>query len=295
MEDDSRSILLDKLERLFQFFDETPCVVAFSGGVDSATLAKALVLSSARSSSGKARKSVFRRAVGILAESPTLTLKERVDARRIANEIGIALRTFQSAEFDDPRFTENSPERCYWCKKTRFAAMREIVAREYGADVALVDGSNADDKGDFRPGTRAARETGVRSPFAELDFAKSEIRELARTWGLSVADKPSNPCLATRVSYRLELEVDLLRQIERAESFVRNCGFPICRVRVDQKDCARIEAPEADLEKLARVETRRAIVAGLKDVGFKFVSLDLEGFYSGKNNQALSPALISQK
>jgi len=287
MENDFYANLAVKLERLIQWFKERPCVVAFSGGVDSVTLAKALVCAHIRFHAP-------RLAVGILAESPTSTLKERIDARRAANEVGISLRTFRSEEFADPRFVENSPERCYWCKKTRFAAMQEIIAREIGAGFTLIDGSNADDKGDFRPGTRAARETGARSPFAELEITKAEIRALAQAWGLSVADKPSNPCLATRVSYRLPLEVDVLRQIERAESFVRNCGFPICRVRVDQKDCARIELPEENAARLMQVDVKRKIVAGLKNAGFKFVSLDLEGFYSGKNNQALAPEVVSR-
>jgi uncharacterized protein len=153
--------------------------------------------------------------------------------------------------------------------------------------LVLVDGTNADDANDFRPGTKAAREAGVRSPFAELGITKAEIRALARGWGLSVAEKPSNPCLATRIGYWLPLDVATLCRIEAAEVAVKRFGFSTCRVRVDAPGAARIEVPESEIDAASTPDVRRALVAELRKLGFAFVSLDLEGFASGKGNRVL--------
>ncbi len=280
MSDSLSPDLIAKREKLFAWLRSRSCVLAFSGGVDSSTLAKALV--EARSGLND------RKPIGYYAVSATSSELERKEAFRIADEIGIELRVIESDEFNDARFVENSPMRCYWCKKIRFGAIKRLASESEGTPVDVLDGSNADDKGDYRPGAKAAREIGVLSPFAELGIAKKEIRALAADWNLSVADKPSNPCLATRFAYGLKLSIPLLRQVDSAEIAIKEISnVPTCRARVDLPGCVRIEVPEEYIEKTASAETRKTLVDALRKIGFKFVSLDLEGFYTGKNNRAL--------
>ena len=318
METAVNQTLSEKTERLFDWFDRRDCAVAFSGGVDSATLAKALVLATERRATLTTEDGVatgVKKAppTGFFAVGATSTEEEKREARVLADEIGIALQVLKTQELNDERFVANSPDRCYWCKKIRFAELGRLAvatlrsAEGDGVDGAtqtaekewfplvLVDGTNADDANDFRPGTKAAREAGVRSPFAELGITKAEIRELARRWGLSVAEKPSNPCLATRIGYGLPLDVASLRRIEAAEVAVKRFGFSTCRVRVDAPGAARIEVPENEIDAASTPETRRALVAELRALGFAFVSLDLEGFASGKGNRILSAAQMSIK
>lgn len=310
METPTEQRLRENSERLFDWFDRRDCAVAFSGGVDSATLAKALVLATERRPTltmENGTPSGVRKSppTGFFAVGATSTDEEKRDAERLADEIGIALQTLETQELNDELFVANSPERCYWCKKIRFAELGRLAIetlRQTGKNeekdasqtvakkevaIVLVDGTNADDANDFRPGTRAAREAGVRSPFAELGITKAEIRALARSWGLSVAEKPSNPCLATRIGYGLQLDVATLRRIEAAELAVKRFGFSTCRVRVDALRTARIEVPEGEIDAASRPETRRALVAELRALGFAFVALDLEGFVSGKGNRLL--------
>ncbi len=318
METSTNQTLSEKKERLFDWFDRNDCAVAFSGGVDSATLAKALVLATERRStltSEDGTPTGIRKAppTGFFAVGATSTDEEKRDAGRLAAEIGIALQVLETQELNDARFVANSPERCYWCKKIRFAELGRLAVetlrttRKNGADDAtqsvdkegvplvLVDGTNADDANDFRPGTKAAREAGVRSPFAELGITKAEIRALARSWGLSVAEKPSNPCLATRIGYGLSLDVATLRRIEAAEISVKRFGFSTCRVRVDAPGAARIEVPESEIDAASTPDVRRALVAELRGLGFAFVSLDLEGFASGKGNRILGEKRLTEK
>lgn len=318
METSTNQTLSEKKERLFDWFDRNDCAVAFSGGVDSATLAKALVLATERRStltSEDGTPTGIRKAppTGFFAVGATSTDEEKRDAGRLAAEIGIALQVLETQELNDARFVANSPERCYWCKKIRFAELGRLAVetlrttRKNGADDAtqsvdkegvplvLVDGTNADDANDFRPGTKAAREAGVRSPFAELGITKAEIRALARSWGLSVAEKPSNPCLATRIGYGLSLDVATLRRIEAAEISVKRFGFSTCRVRVDAPGAARIEVPESEIDAATTPDVRRALVAELRGLGFAFVSLDLEGFASGKGNRILGEKRLTEK
>ncbi|MBQ9127267.1 MAG: ATP-dependent sacrificial sulfur transferase LarE [Thermoguttaceae bacterium] len=318
METSTKQTLNEKKERLFDWFDRNDCAVAFSGGVDSATLAKALVLATVRrptltTEDGASTGVKKAPPTGFFAVGATSTDEEKREARVLAAEIGIALQVLETQELNDERFVANSPERCYWCKKIRFADLgRLAVATLRSADgsegekerngaaqtvektkvpLVLIDGTNADDANDFRPGTKAAREAGVRSPFAELGITKAEIRALARSWGLSVAEKPSNPCLATRIGYGLPLDVATLRRIEATEIAVKRFGFSTCRVRVDAPGAARIEVPESEIDTASTPDVRRALVAELRALGFAFVSLDLEGFASGKGNRILDANL----
>ena len=197
-----------------------------------------------------------------------------------------------SKEFDDPQFVANTPKRCYWCKKIRFSSIKELAQRDYGdpngAEVTVVDGSNLSDLGDYRPGVQAANEVGVKSPLAEVGLIKSEIREIARFWNISVAEKPSTPCLATRLTYNMPLSNEALRQVENAELAVKSLGFTTCRARIDAPKTVRIELLENEIKDLINSEKRKKIVVLLRELGFNFISLDLEGFFSGKNNRALS-------
>ena len=261
---------------LLSWLRPRPCVVAFSGGVDSATLAKALV------------EAKDAKPLGYFAVSATTTAQERQDALQLAEEVGIDLRVIETNEFSEPRFVENSPRRCYWCKKVRFDAIQQLANEESGGAVAVLDGSNADDALDYRPGAQAAREVGVLSPFAELGITKAEIRALARAWGLSVAEKPSNPCLATRLAYGLALKEPVLRQVESAELVIQEVlKVPTCRARIDAPGILRIELPEDAIGAAASCDVRVQLVPRLRELGFKFVSLDLEGFFTGKNNRIL--------
>ena len=322
METSTKQTLSEKKTRLFDWFDRNDCAVAFSGGVDSATLAKALVLATERRPTLMTEDGTptnVRKAppTGFFAVGATSTDEEKREANALAAEIGIALQVLETQELNDERFVANSPERCYWCKKIRFAELGRLAdatlrnaavadekTKENGAaqmtdnkevPILLVDGTNADDANDFRPGTKAAREAGVRSPFAELGITKAEIRALARSWGLSVAEKPSNPCLATRIGYGLPLEVATLRRIEAAEVAVKRFGFSTCRVRVDAPGTARVEVPETEIDAASTPEVRRALVAELRGLGFAFVALDLEGFASGKGNRILDSAQTTIK
>lgn len=279
----------DKLANLLTWLNKRPCVLAFSGGVDSSTLAKALVLAYSNTSSIK-NESIPP--IGYFAESFSSTTQERYDARKIASEIGIDLQIVSSNEFSNPNFICNSPKRCYWCKKTRFSMIKELANKhftnEHTREITVIDGSNSDDLNDYRPGILAAREIGIRSPFAELGISKAEIRELASFWNLSIAGKPSNPCLVTRVAYNLELNEPLLRKIEEAEIAIKKIlNADVCRARVDIPGVIRIELPERFIGHVFENNNRERLVKDLRDIGFNFVSLDLEGFFSGKNNRLI--------
>ena len=273
-----------KLNQLFEWCRGKACVVAFSGGVDSSVLAKALILAYERSL-------LKIQPVGYFAESFTSTELEKTEARSVASEIGLPLIVLESKEFDDPRFVANTPKRCYWCKKIRFSAIRDLAQRIYGdpndESIVVVDGSNYSDASDYRPGVQAAVEVGVKSPLAEVGLNKSEIREIARFWKISVAEKPSTPRLATRLAYNTPLSNDVLRSIENAELAVKSFGVSTCRARIDAPKTVRIELPENEINLFLTTENRKRLVALLRELGFNFISLDLEGFFSGKNNRAL--------
>jgi len=285
MADTLTPLTAGKLDELFNWFKGKSCVVAFSGGVDSATLANALVLANDQGL-------LKIPPVGYFAGSFTSTELERSEARRVAAEIGLPLVEIESKEFDNPNFVANTQDRCYWCKKIRFSELRDIAQRDYGdpngEKIMLVDGANATDSEDFRPGQRAAKEVGVRSPLAEVGLTKPEIRELAGFWNLSIAKKPSTPCLATRLAYNIPLSNELLRQVEAAEIAIMSFGVSTCRARIDAPKAVRIELPEEEIDAFLSPETRKKLVAKLRAIGFNFISLDLEGFFSGKNNRSIS-------
>jgi uncharacterized protein len=249
------------------------CAVAFSGGLDSTVLAKA------------AHLALGDGAVAITGVSPSLAAGELEECRRLAGQIGIRHETLQTDELSNPEYQKNTSDRCYHCKTELFFQV-EKVARRLGVAV-VADGSNRDDHGEHRPGLRAARERKVRSPLAECDLTKDELRQLALHWQLPTWDKPATPCLSSRIAYGEKVTPERLAMVDRAERLLRRRGFQPLRVRYHKGDVARIEVSVEALSKFTDPEFRREVVEHLKSVGFKYVSLDLEGFRSGSLNVVL--------
>lgn len=266
--------------------DLAPSVIAFSGGVDSSLLAKGALLAS--------EKFGTLPPVGVFAVSPVAPRGDIETARKTAREIGLDLIEIDtSAELALPAFQRNTRDRCYHCKKHRFSAMQQMIRQweeEGKPRRTLLDGENADDRGLWRPGERAAAELGVRSPLAELGITKEDVRRLARRLNLSAAERPSSPCLATRILYGLTPTPELLRRIDDAETLLHNWGFSVCRVRADSAVTARIEVPAADIPRFLERELKETVTAWFLRLGFAAVSLDLEGFVSGKMDRAQPPA-----
>lgn len=245
-------------------------LVACSGGVDSVLLAAV------------AAKVLGEKAIAATAVSPSLASGELEDARAAAAAAGIRHLEVSTHEIDHPAYAANGADRCFHCKDTAYSTFAEVAAREGLA--VIVDGANADDTGDFRPGRRAAREHGVRSPLAEAGMGKQEIRDWARELGLAVWDKPAAACLSSRIPYGSPVTVKKLTRIDQAESALKALGFRQCRVR-DHGDIARVEVESALLPHL--LTCRELVIDALKSVGFHYVTLDLEGFRSGSMNEVI--------
>ncbi len=245
------------------------CVVAFSGGVDSA-----LVLHVATSELGE-------RALGVTGRSESLAEREYSGAVAFAASTGAHHEIVETRELSDPNYAANPANRCYFCKSELYTKLRDIAAERGFA--AIVDGFNLDDEGDWRPGRKAARENGVRSPLAEAGFDKADVRALAHDLGLDVWDKPALACLSSRFPYGTPITLELLRQVDRAEQAVHDAGIRVCRVR-HHGDVARIEVPLHELTAFNDPAVRESIVAGVRAAGYRFVALDLGGFVSGNLN-----------
>ena len=245
-------------------------LVACSGGVDSVLLAAV------------AARTLGENAVAATAVSPSLASGELDDARAAASATGIRHIEVPTHELDNPSYAVNAPDRCFHCKDTAYHTFTQL-AGQLGIAV-VVDGTNADDSGDFRPGRRAARDHGVRSPLAEAGMTKQDIRDWARELGLDVWDKPAAACLSSRIPYGSPVTPEKLTRIDRAESALKALGFRQCRVR-DHGDVARIEIDTGLLPTL--LEMRAQVTAALKQAGFPYVALDLEGFRSGSMNEVV--------
>lgn len=269
--------LVTKRERLIATIHAYgPTAVAFSGGVDSTVVAKA------------AQLALGDRALAVTAVSPSLASGELNEAERLAAQIGICHRVIHTGEFHDPNYLKNPSNRCYFCKTELYTQLERLLP-EFGVDV-IANGANTDDTGDWRPGMKAATEHRVRSPLIEVGLNKSDVRQLARFWELPTWDKPATPCLSSRIAYGIDVTPERVAQIDEAEKFLRDHGFRELRVRYPQSDVARIEVPLAELPKLVEPATRAAIVNRFKALGFKAITVDLEGFRSGSMN-ALLPVL----
>lgn len=244
-------------------------VLAYSGGVDSTFLLKAV-------------KDSGIPCLAVTACSETMAESELQSAEERAREIGVAHRVVRTHELENPAFVRNDRDRCFYCKDELFGLLKGIAEKEGLLWVA--DGSNADDLSDWRPGRKAAEKHGVRSPLVEVGFSKVEIRELSRQMGLVTWDKPASPCLSSRFPYGTEITRNGLRRVELAEAFIRALGFPELRVR-SHGNLARVEVPRADLSRFLSDDLRDRVAGRLKELGFAYISLDLEGFRSGRLNE----------
>ena len=262
-----------KEQRLRGIIEELgSAVVAFSGGVDSAYLAVA------------AASVLGDRVLCVTADSPSYPSRHRQVAESIASQFGLRHEFLQTSEMDRPEYVANPSNRCYYCKQELFGRLTAL-ARERGI-AAVLDGNNADDRGDYRPGRQAAREFHVRSPLDEADLTKGEVRELSRRLGLATWNQPASACLSSRIPYNSEVTVEKLRMIEQAEDALHDLGFTHCRVR-HHGDVARIELAPADMASVLDPERRARLVANLKAIGYRYVSLDLEGYRTGSLNEVL--------
>ena len=273
--------LVAKRERLLALLASyETCAVAFSGGVDSAVVAKA------------AQVALGDAAVAVTGTSAALAAGELEAAQDLAAQIGVRHVVLATDEFANPSYVANNPDRCYHCKSELYSQLGNIAERL--AVRVVVNGANADDLGDYRPGMRAADEHAVRSPLAECGITKQEVRALAADWNLPVAEKPATPCLSSRVAYGLNVTPERLAMIDRAESFLRARGLRELRVRYHADDTARIEVPTSEIAGLCEPDTRRAIVAEFSRLGFKFITLDLAGFRSGGFTQLVPSEMLKR-
>jgi len=202
---------------------------------------------------------------------------------RIASEFGLRHEIIRTSELERPEYRANPANRCYYCKHELYTHLSRIASERRAI---VVDGSNADDRGDYRPGRQAAREFGVRSPLDDTDLGKDEIRQLARRAGLPVWDEPASACLSSRIPYHSEVTDEKLRTIERAENVLREHGFRVCRVR-HHDDLARIELGRAELPRALEPEMSATLVRELKAIGYRYVTIDLQGYRTGSLNEGL--------
>ena len=252
--------------------DYESILVAYSGGVDSAYLAWA---------ANRARPG---QVLCVTADSPSYPRRHRDIAEAIARQFHLPHEFVHTSELDRPEYRANPSNRCYHCKTELYEHLSQL-AHDRGFSV-IVDGSNADDRGDYRPGRQAAREFGVRSPLDEAELTKDEIRALARDAGLPIWDEPASACLSSRIPYQSEVTEAKLATIERAEEIVRALGFRVFRVR-HHDTLARLEIGRDEMARAFEPEINQALVSGLKAIGYKYVSLDLQGYRTGSLNEVL--------
>jgi uncharacterized protein len=262
---------VDNLLTLLKSYESV--AVAYSGGLDSSMLAKA------------ARLALGEKSVAVTASSASLAVGELDEAISVAKEIGIRHKIVDTNEFENSDYLANPPDRCYYCKYELFHEVGRL-AKQLGLS-EVIDGSNNDDTLEHRPGRRAAQELNVRSPLAECGFTKDEIREVAAHWGVAVHDKPATPCLSSRIAYGQAITPERLKMVDAGERFLRKHGLQPLRVRYHEGDVARIEVPLDAISVFSDPHFRKAVVDELKAAGFKYVSLDLEGFRSGSLNAIL--------
>ena len=246
-------------------------IVAYSGGVDSAYLAYI------------ASRTLGDRAVAVTADSPSYPERHRALAMRIAKDFGLRHEIIKTSELENPEYRANPANRCYFCKHELYTHLSRIAADRHAV---VVDGNNADDRGDYRPGRQAAREFGVRSPLDEVNLTKDEIRELSHRAGLPTWDEPASACLSSRIPYFSEVTDEKLRMIERAETVLRDLGFRICRVR-HHDAIARLELGRDEIARALEPATAETIDRELRAIGYAHVTVDLRGYRLGSLNDAL--------
>jgi uncharacterized protein len=263
-----------KEEQLREIFRELESViVAYSGGVDSSYVAYV------------ANAELGPRAVCITGESASLPAFQRAEIDRVVERFGFQHEVIQTDELDNPSYRANNSDRCFFCKDELYTKL-ETVARGRGIQT-IVDGSTVDDLGDYRPGRRAAAQHAVRSPLIEVGLSKSEVRELSRRATLPTWDKPASPCLSSRIAYGTTVTIERLSKVDRGEEILREFGFREFRVR-HHDQLVRLEIATSEMDQSLRKEVFQELATRFRELGFKYVTLDLEGFRSGSMNEVLN-------
>jgi pyridinium-3,5-biscarboxylic acid mononucleotide sulfurtransferase len=264
---------VEKEQNLRRLMREMETVlVAYSGGVDSAYLA--LI----------ATQELGANAVCVTGISPSVAAVQRAEAEKIARDFNFNYQTIQTEELENPDYQANPTNRCYFCKTELYGKLFPL-AEARGIKFVL-DGSNTDDVSDFRPGRQAAREKGVRSPLVEAGLSKAEIRQLSRAQNLPTWDKPASPCLSSRIAYGVPVSIERLDKVERGEQILRDFGFVEFRVRL-HGELVRLEIAPSELERALRIETTDQLAKAFRQLGFRYVTLDLHGYRSGAMNEIL--------
>ncbi|MEO1528462.1 MAG: ATP-dependent sacrificial sulfur transferase LarE [Planctomycetota bacterium] len=274
MSDNVKDIAARRAAELIRWFDShRQNVIAFSGGVDSTVVLAASIASGART-------------VAVTAKSPSVARWQLDLANTVASELGAEHRVIETDEVNRSEYRVNDSSRCFHCKSTLYAGIR--AALEFGGDdVTVLSGTNADDLGDYRPGIQAGRNADVKTPLADLGIDKPMVRAIAKHFGLSNADLPASPCLASRIAYGVEVTPERLAKIESAESFLRERRLEDLRVRLHQSELARIEVPLHQVAAITAEPLRSELVSAFRAAGFEYITLDLEGFSSGSMNRPL--------
>lgn len=254
-------------------------LVAYSGGVDSAFLAKI------------AYDVLGDKMLAVIADTPSLPRRELRDALELGKRFGFSVRVIKTSEMENASYTSNPPDRCYFCKTELFEKTGALAKAEGGA--TIVYGANADDTGDFRPGSNAAAKFGVRAPLQEAGLTKSEIRAFSALLGLPTAEKPAMACLSSRIPYGDAVSVEALAMVEAAEDFLRDRGFRDVRVR-HHRTLARIEVAVPEMFRLLETGMREEVCEELKRIGYAYVALDLRGYRQGSLNEVLASKINSQ-
>jgi uncharacterized protein len=247
-------------------------LIAFSGGVDSSYVAYI------------ATEVLGERALCVTGESASLAGRERAQVEQLTTRFGFRHETIHTEELNDPRYTENAPNRCYFCKTELYGKLTPL-AKERGLGF-VVDGSTTDDLGDYRPGRAAANQHEVRSPLIEVGMAKREVRELSRRVGLPTWDKPASPCLSSRIAYGTPVTIERLSTVERGEAIMRSLGFREFRVR-HHDELVRLEIAPAELSDALRREVVDELARRFRALGFRYVTLDLHGYRTGAMNEVI--------
>jgi uncharacterized protein len=263
-----RELLLDLLRGMQRV------VIAFSGGIDSTVVAKA------------AHLALGDNAVAVTADSASVPRSEIAEAKQLAERIGIQHRIVSTSEFANPDYVKNDGTRCYHCKSELYSQI-ETLLPSLGSEI-ICSGANLDDRGDYRPGLIAAAEHQVRHPLQEAGFTKADVRALAQLWDLPTWDKPASPCLSSRIAPGVEATAERTARVEAAEAYLKTLGYREFRVRLHEGELARIEVPASGLAQLVDPQMRDDLLKYLKSLGFRYVTLDLEGFRSGNLNELIS-------